>query len=170
MHQGGNHHWYRRQPQGTAPPVIPADPVASLHLWPQSLQTFPDAIVPAVSEVRWCPTAQRYHSPCTAEVTKMLKNLPVQYRSCWSQIPVQQKLWVTPEPRTSPVKTKESSSDPAVRAAPLALLMFMQFLPDCTTCHTCYKAVLQRDRGINPNIYQVMQEARTSTAPEVTLS
>ena len=56
-----------------------------------------------------------------------------------------------------------SSSDPAGRAVPLALLIFMltHLINDLLSM---LHSSLWRDRGINPNFYQVRQEASTTAA------
>ena len=61
-------------------------------------------------------------------------------------------------------QTAEVTSDPAVDTALLALGMFMPQCSLITDMPSVQFSGLQRDRGIIPDFYLVIQEARTSAA------
>ena len=60
--------------------------------------------------------------------------------------------------------TTELTLNSAVGAALLTLIVFMLQQSLITDMPSLQTSSLWRDRGINPNFHQVMQEARTGTA------
>ena len=91
----------------------------------------------ASSQGRWHPTAWRSYSPCSRK--QQYTEDPFQHSRCLR----------VPETSTDPSKDEESSSNPAVRAAPLALLMFVP-TSLTTDLPSMLHSILQRDRGITP--------------------
>ena len=124
--------------------VISADPVASQHLHLQSTPELPWLCSTGSEWVRGCPTAWRFYSPCSRR--QQDAEDPYQHRRCLRALEPRHRSWQRPT---------VSSADPAVRAAPSALLLFTP-TSLITNLPSVLNSSLWRDRGITPDFYQVM--------------